>query len=214
MHARIEQLLSLRDGEPVSAPLQAHVAGCAHCTGLLADLSELRQRLASLPEPTPGLPDWTALRDRMVKQQAVDRRRAWVATAGLAASVAALAVATLWRLQEPVMHAQFTDAGRVDVSAQDVEQALAADRLLQLRSQSQALEELLARLPRQPAIERAGTALPIDTIEAQVQWLDHQLLLSGEGMQPDAAENLWRERVAAMNSLVQLRYVDAQRVAM
>ena len=32
--------------------------------------------------------------------------------------------------------------------------------------------------------------------------------------EPDAAEQLWRERVEAMNSLVRLRYADAQRVAM
>ena len=73
---------------------------------------------------------------------------------------------------------------------------------------------MLAELPRQSAVERAGTALPIDTIEAQVQWLDHQILLSGDDVQPDAAERLWRERVEAMNSLVRLRYADAQRVAM
>jgi len=44
-----------------------------------------------------------------------------------------------------------------------------------LRSRSQELEALLAALPERPAVERAATSVPIDTLESQVQWLDHQL---------------------------------------
>ena len=45
----------------------------------------------------------------------------------------------------------------------------------QLRDRSRALEEVLAALPARPAVERAGTAVPIETLQAQVQWVDHQL---------------------------------------
>ena len=38
MHARIEQLLSLRDGEPVDVAVQTHVAACAQCAKSLAAL--------------------------------------------------------------------------------------------------------------------------------------------------------------------------------
>jgi hypothetical protein len=44
-----------------------------------------------------------------------------------------------------------------------------------------------------------------------VQWIDHQLSTSAEAMPPTQAERLWRDRVEVMNSLVQLRYVEAQR---
>jgi hypothetical protein len=37
----------------------------------------------------------------------------------------------------------------------------------------------------------------------------------GDGeLEPRSAEQLWRRRVEAMNSLVQLRYVEAQRIDM
>jgi hypothetical protein len=62
-------------------------------------------------------------------------------------------------------------------------------------------------------VERAGTAVPIDALEAQVQWIDHQLS-TGDGLEAGVTERLWRERVDLMNSLVQLRYVDAQRIAL
>jgi hypothetical protein len=85
----------------------------------------------------------------------------------------------------------------------------------QLRARSRALEELLAGLPLRPAVERADTSLPIETLEAQVQWLDHQLSLTGaEEPVAQDAERLWRERVAVMSSLVQLRYVEAQRMVL
>jgi hypothetical protein len=209
MHARIEQLLSLRDGEPVDAAVQAHVGQCAHCANSLAGLARMLEQLRSLPEPVCASDDWLAVRRSVTQQAAAKRRRNWTTRAALAASVAALAVATVWRLDAPVR-----DPVARSVSPQDAELALAADRLSQLRSQSQALEELLAELPRQSAVERADSALPIDTIEAQVRWVDHQILISGDELQPAATEQLWRERVEAMNSLVRLRYVDAQRVAM
>jgi hypothetical protein len=209
MHARIEQLLSLRDGEPVDAAVQAHVAGCAQCSNSLAGLARMREQLQDLPLPASHSDDWLAVQHSVAQRATARRRRDWATRTALAASVAALAIATVWRLNDPVR--ELTVHG---VSPPDAELALAADRLSQLRSQSQALEELLAELPGQSAVERAGTALPIDTIEAQVQWLDHQILVSDAEMQPAAAEQLWRERVAAMNSLVRLRYVDAQRVAM
>ena len=78
-----------------------------------------------------------------------------------------LAIATGWRLYEPAV----TVTSLTVPSATETQLALAADRLEQLRSQSQALEELLAELPRQTAVERSATALPIDAVEAQVQWL-------------------------------------------
>ena len=210
MHARIEQLLSLRDGEPIDADVQAHVAGCPHCTESLAGVAAMRERLATLPLPAMPAREWSTVRQAMAQRVTQERRRRVTARVALAASVAMLAIATGWRLYEPAV----TVTSFSVPSATETQLALAADRLEQLRSQSQALEELLAELPHQSFIEREGTALPIDTIEAQVQWLDHQILLSGDDVRPDAAEQLWRERVEAMNSLVRLRYADAQRVAM
>jgi hypothetical protein len=79
-----------------------------------------------------------------------------------------------------------------------------------LRARSQALEAVLAALPERPAVARADTSLPIDSLESQVQWLDHQLSVAGSQFPAPQAEALWRDRVEVMNSLVQLRYVEAQ----
>jgi hypothetical protein len=73
---------------------------------------------------------------------------------------------------------------------------------------------MLAAIGERPAIERGGTAVPIESLEAQVQWVDHKLSDGGDTLAATSAEQLWRERVDLMNSLVRLRYVEAQSIAM
>ncbi len=212
MHARVEHLLSLRDGEPVDAVVRAHVEGCAQCGAALADVTRMRGRLQALPpvDASPGH-GWQAVLGRKAEREALERLRIGVTRVAVAASVAVIGIAVAWRMYgTPAVDGR--DAAAVAlVTATAAEQALAHDRLEQLQSQSAALEEMLTVLGERPVVERAGTALPIDTLEAQVQWIDHQLLESADAR---AAEQLWRERVQAMNSLVSLRYVEAQRVAL
>ena len=45
-------------------------------------------------------------------------------------------------------------------------------------------------------------------------WLDQQTPAGDGEIEPGSAEQPWRKRVEAMNSLVQLRYVEAQRIDM
>ena len=56
--------------------------------------------------------------------------------------------------------------------------------------------------------------MPIETLEAQVQWLDHQITSTGANYPAPEEERLWRDRVEILNSLVQLRYVEAQHTRM
>jgi hypothetical protein len=84
-----------------------------------------------------------------------------------------------------------------------------------LLGRSLELEQALAAMPGRPAVERAETSLPIETLQARVQWIDHQLSQAdADGASAEAAERLWRERVDVMSSLVRLRYVEAQRLAL
>ena len=46
----------------------------------------------------------------------------------------------------------------------------------------------LAALPERPAVARADTSLPIDSLESQVQWLDHQLSLAESRLPAPQAE--------------------------
>lgn len=211
MHARIEHLLSLRDGEPVDVAVRAHVEACAECSAALADAAALRARLRALPAAAAGAPGWGDVQDRLAARRVATRRRARLASAAVAASIAVIAVAVSWRVSETTV-----ETGRPVVGALaplPVEEAIALDRVAQLQTQSAALEEVLDLLGERPVVQRAGTALPIDTLEAQVQWLDHRIS-SSSGGDAREAERLWRERVDTMNSLVRLRYVEAQRIAM
>ncbi|NJD31037.1 MAG: hypothetical protein FIB04_04055 [Gammaproteobacteria bacterium] len=211
MHARIDQLLSLRDGEPTDAAVRAHVESCGDCTDALVRLQGVRERLRKLPPADAQPHAWQAIEAKLAGHESAARRQLRVTRLAAAASVAALAVLAAvalqdrWRVSpvhEPVVAtapAKTTDPAAVE----------------QLRERSVALEQLLAAMPARPAVERADVSMPIDTLEAQVQWLDHQLSLAGAergGPGRSDAERLWRERVELMSSLVQLRYVEAQRV--
>ena len=200
MHARLDQLLSLRDGEPVDGRVAAHVAGCDDCAAALSGASRLRDRLRALP---PAVADdgrgWVDVQARLAARKRGLRRRATVASLAAAASVATLALLAALRFQESPTAPAAPAA------------ATATAAVAELRTRSQALEAMLAALPERPAVARADTSVPIDSLESQVQWLDHQLSTSAEAMPPTQAERLWRDRVEVMNSLVQLRYVEAQR---
>jgi hypothetical protein len=170
----------------------------------LDELLNLRARLRALPPAPDANPDaWPEIQARIARSERAAPRRTRVAEFAAAASVAALGVyATMRLLDAPV--APVTSAGRIAAPA-------SADPLAELRSRSQMLEAALAEMPARPAVERAATSLPIESLEAQVQWLDHAISVADARARGPAAEQLWRDRVEVMNSLVQLRYVEAQR---
>ena len=170
----------------------------------LDELLNLRARLRALPSvPDADRDAWPEIQARMVRSERRAQRRAKAAGFATAASVAALGLFASIRLLEPPI---------APVTSADPVAALAtADALAELRSRSQMLEAVLAELPARPAVERAATSVPIDSLEARVQWLDHEILVADAQASAPEAEQLWRDRVEVMNSLVQLRYVEAQR---
>ena len=210
MHARVEHLLSLRDGEPVDAEVRAHVHGCAQCAGALAEATDLRARLRALPSSAPDDRGWNGVRERLAWRRRTDARHRRLSRAAAVASIAVIAAALAWRIADAPGDRASPAAGRNRLPP-TAEEAVALDRVAQLQSQSSALEDALAMIGERPAVQRAGTALPIDAIEAQVQWLDHRISASGDALE---AERLWRRRVDAMNTLVRLRYVEVQPVAL
>ena len=89
------------------------------------------------------------------------------------------------------------------------------DSIEELRDARACSSMVLAALPARLAVERPVRRCRIDTLQAQVQWVDHQLSVSGAAdAGAGSEERPWRERVEIMNTLVQLRYVEAQRVAL
>ena len=170
----------------------------------LDELLNLRARLRALPPAPDADPDgWTEIQARIARLERGAQRRTRVAGFATAASVAALGLfATIRMFESP-----FVPVGSVGPIAVPA----AVDAVADLRSRSQMLEAALAEMPARPAVERAATSLPIESLEAQVQWLDHEILVADAQARGPEAEQLWRDRVEVMNSLVQLRYVEAQR---
>lgn len=207
MHARLDDLLSLRDGGCVDPAVRAHVAHCAECSATLAATSALAERLRTLPQvPAAGPQAWPQLERRLESRGDALRRRVRLAPWAAAASVAALALfASLRTTDRPPLP---------EVGSSPAQAGATGDAVAALQARSQALEAVLASLPARPAVERAGTSLPIETLEAQVQWLDHQITSTGANYPAPEEERLWRDRVEILNSLVQLRYVEAQHTRM
>jgi hypothetical protein len=209
MHARIDHLLSLRDGEPVDPAVRSHVESCAECTDAKRTLETMRRRLIALPPVAAPSGGWDRLRAHVAGLQDAPTPRRGNGLVAIAASCAMLGVIAGVLLREEPSVSQLVAVPHEPVAPE------VPPTIEELRDRSRLLEEVLAQLPARPAVERAGTAVPIDALQAQVQWLDHQLSASGASHAgPEVTERLWRERVEIMNTLVQLRYVEAQRVAL
>lgn len=172
----------------------------------------LTERLRALPAAAPLAEGWAAVQSRRSERQRAATRRVFAVRFAAAASILLIAVTATWRVTE--FTREHPAALVAELTPLTAEEALALDRIAQLRMQSSALEELLAAIGERPVVERAGMTLPIDTLEAQVQWLDHQISTRDGTNAPGSVEQLWRRRVEAMNSLVQLRYVEAQHIDM
>jgi hypothetical protein len=206
MHASIDNLLSLRDSQPVDAAIAAHVEQCQRCTAELHKLRELQVKLQSLPQLEA--PSSFAEIQRAMTRPAAQPRR--LVSPRL---VAALAFVTLTAIFFVALRDE--TASKVVERAQPTQpQEQATDviehaRVPELVAQSQHLEDLLQRLPERPRIERVSTAAMIDTIEDRIQWLDFQLSDARDSeLNEEQTQRLWRERVELMDSLVKVRYAE------
>ena len=77
-----------------------------------------------------------------------------------------------------------------------------------LVAQNARLEALLADMPRQ-STTRAGTAYAVAALEDRLAVLDDRITtVSLQPSAPETTEELWRQRVNVMNSLVQVQYAN------
>jgi hypothetical protein len=206
MHASIDHLLSLRDGEPVDAATAAHVEQCQHCSAELRKLRETRAQLQSLPQfdaPT----SFQEIQRAMARPVAAPRR---ALSARLVAGLAFVTLTTIFFVAlrdetAPTVADRSVEPDEQATPLIDVETA----RVPELVAQSRRLEDLLQQLPERPRIERVSTAAMIDTIEERIQWLDFQLSDAPDsGLNERQTQRLWRERVELMDSLVKVRYAE------
>ena len=220
MHASIEQLLNLADSsaarygddEAHFGPVdRAHIESCSECRSELRRIDNLRARLRSLPELAPdGKSEeavWAAItaRHQQLRSAEEGRTRAhqWLPL-GLAASLVLatlIAVLVQWpRSEMPAVSSNLVTTPAVPETA-----ALVA--------RSQQLEQILGSLRYEPRVVNARTAGTIAQLEDQIAWIDYGLGEGGDGRLSESDANaLWRQRVELMNSLVHVRYAQAQRV--
>jgi hypothetical protein len=207
MHASIDHLLSLRDGQPVDAATAAHVEQCARCSAELRKLRETRVKLQSLPQlDAPS--SFQEIQRAMARPVAAPRR---VVSARLVAVLAFVTLTSIFFVAlrdetRPVVAEHQGEPVERQTSPIDV---IETARVPELVARSQQLEGLLQQLPERPRIERVSTAAMIDTIEDRIQWLDFQLSDAPDsGLNEEQTRRLWRERVELMDSLVKVRYAE------
>lgn len=197
MHASSQELITLRDGQLVSAEIVLHVAGCKQCSAELALLRARRLDLQRLPAFQPPQGAWAAIDQRL---QAPLRSRmrnfGWIA----AAAVAVIAVTSIWFVPRSVVPQSAGSTARAD------------DSVAALVARSQQLESMLQGMPSRPAVERATTSAAIEALQSRIQALDVQLAATdNSGANGDQARRLWSDRVQLMSSLLDVRYAEAAR---
>ena len=183
------------------------------CALTADERAALQQGLKQLTDTMPPRAVWDRVREQgeaegLLQQPANTRRRNWFMGVGLAAA-AALAALMLPALLNP-------PAETFPVVPAEVPSNTNATPLTTLQTlmvQSRQLESDLRSLPNAPSVMRTGTMATISNLEDRIAAIDFQLNDPAVQMSPADRELFWRERVRLMNSLLQLRYAQAQRAA-
>lgn len=202
MHASVEQLIALRDGQPLAAEAAAHVHGCAECGQALLRLSDWRQRMRALPAFDAPNDSWARVAERLDQSAGANRARWWPAAGiGVAVSLAVAVVLVAWHPWVPVNSIATATSGM----------ALDAGRLAQLQAQSRYLENAvqLMNADSNPSIVNAGSAATVAALEDRIALVDYAI--NGMTARPQAGAQLtqlWQQRVDLMQSLAAVRYAQ------
>jgi hypothetical protein len=212
MHASTEDLLKVRDGEPMDA-LTAEL--CAKPEHMLEveRLHRMRDALRALPDlpPPAGVWERVAASEDALPSGGRPRLRA-AAGVGIAAAVAAGALFLVTGPREtadPPLHVDTTPAPTVQVqqTAPLVQPSYAS-----LVQESERLDRMLRTISYQRPVMSASTAGTIVGLEDRIAFIDEQLTYgAARGLGPPQRQALWGERVELMNALVYVRLAQAER---
>ena len=201
MHASLEQLIGLRDEEPVSVEVQQHVRGCGECAAALNGLLAARDRLTALADPLPPAGAWqriAAASDRSV------RRRRWLPAAGVGLAASVTAVALLVNLHVKPLPARDDTAVVTPSGSQPAD-------VKQLMAQSRYLERAVLKLdgPADNMAVSADTASTVAALEDRIAMVDYEIN-SAAGVPNDDPHmvQLWKQRVDLLQSLAAVRYAQ------
>lgn len=211
MHPSLDELLSVRDGEPVAAATRQHAMNCVACSASLRRLTQRQQALQGLEQfeaPDIEFASITARSLQVTQSAAAPAHRWWAAAA--AAAIVATVIGSF------VLIERDRQSSELQSQAVPLHQPAVAEpepldaQLARLVQQSRELDQLLHNMPPRPEVQRVSLAGMVDRIEQRVQWLDMQLSsVPDSGADQVLAQRLWRERVELMDSLVTVRYAEA-----
>ncbi|HEX4300723.1 MAG TPA: hypothetical protein VH327_07620 [Gammaproteobacteria bacterium] len=202
MHASLEQLIGLRDEEPVSVEVQQHVRGCGQCAAALNGLLAACERLTALADPLPPPDAWQRI---AVASDRSRYRRRWLPAAGLglAATAAAAALLVVNLHVKPV-------PARNDTAVVTPSGGQPAD-VNQLMAQSRYLERAVLKLdgPADSMAVSADTASTVAALEDRIAVVDYEIN-SAAGVDNDDPHmvQLWKQRVNLLQSLAAVRYAQ------
>ncbi len=209
MHPSFDQLLSLRESDAPEDEVTVHVRNCAQCRATVESERGITARLRELTVNVAPPDRWLAIRTAFLARAAARserraRRPGWFLPAASAALVLCAVLLTV--------SSRGPQQGSIPrrAIATDVPDVAAPPQQL-LVAESQRLEAVLATLPGDTRVTRAGTALTVAGLEDRIRWVDYRLNMASEaGINPRQEDLLWRERVELLNSLVAVRYADAR----
>jgi len=213
MYPSTDDLLRIRDHEPVDAKVRAVVDAEPSLQAEVERLRAMRNALRALPafEPPPGV--WDRIAEIPETRPGSSWRRPL--RGAIAATVAALAILFLMRApQSPDTLLPSTTVAEVPTqdASNRLTRRLVTPTYASLVAESARLERQLSQIGYRPRLINAGTATTVTGLEDQIALIDAQLMYSRvDGLQPNQAEALLRTRVDLMNALLKVRYAHAQR---
>lgn len=212
MYPGTEDLLKIRDREPVDAKVRATVEADPKLQAEIERLRRTRDLLQALPTFEPPPRAW----DRVAEASGAHLGSGWrwPLRGAIAASVAVMALLLVMRApQAPeaplpsTIVAEMPEAG----TGGGLDRRLATPTYASLIAESAQLERQLNEIDYRPRLINAGTATTIAGLEDQIALIDGQLMYSRGGLQPRQTEALLQMRVDLMNALLKVRYAQAQR---
>ena len=216
MHASIEQLLAIRDGNDIVADvreheLREHIQRCDQCHNELQRLTDLQQCLRELPEIDPPDVDWDRIASKARKPRVqMQRVLTW--------SVAATLLVAVWLAGSFTERDSETVANQLANQVTDVQESLSVNTVAnvndgfaidELIEQSQRLETVLQHMPQRPQMVRAGTDTTIQSLRNSIAMVDYTLSQPQASLDESQSRLLWQQRVGLMDSLVKVRFAEA-----
>lgn len=208
MHIRTEDLLKIRDGEPVDAKIRVAVDSDHQLKADLDYLQETQDALQSLPalEPPSGI--WESIAETSFDSSNSSARQ-WPLRSMIAATLAAVVVLAVIRSPQPPEFRETILETNAEIADADSIQRAATSTYDSLVAESEDLERQLNQIGYQPKLISAGTMSTIVSLEDEIALVDAQLMYA-RTLEPMQTEALWETRVGLMDALVNVRYTHSQ----